>query len=302
VYAVLGGWLLLLALKQRAIPWRAVWGAALVGAISFPPAGYFAWLTSRDPLWRAVLSQFTNADVWTPNPPHLLILMGLPLIVALLGWDGLRTLRSRSDGELLIKAWAIAGLGLIYLPVSFQIHLLNPWQVPIALLAVWAVERRIAPLVGRRWPSAPRWLLLALLLLTLPTNLYLLSWRFVELARHDAPYYLRRDEADALIWLEQQTTRADVVLSELKLGQFVAAQTDAHAVLAHWAQTIDFYRTREDVERALDPALSSAERAEILRRYRVTYLLTSRPLADDTLDLRWHSPHALIYALRKGEE
>jgi hypothetical protein len=301
VYAVLGGWLLLLALKQRSIPWRAAWGMALVGTISFPPAGYFAWLTSRDPLWRAVLSQFSNADVWTPSPPHLLILIGLPLILAILGWDGLRPLRSRSDGELLIKAWAIAGLALIYLPVSFQIHLLNPWQVPLALLAVSAVERRIAPLLARRWPVTRRWLLPALLLLTLPTNLYLLSWRFVELARHDAPYFLRRDEAAALAWLEQHSSRADVVLSELNLGQFVAAQTDAHAVLAHWAQTIDFYRTQEDVERALDPALSAAERGMILRRYRVSLLLAPRPLADDALDLRWQSRHALIYAVKRGD-
>jgi hypothetical protein len=171
VYAVLGGWICLLALKQWTIPWRMVWGALLVGVVSFPPAGYFAWLTSRDPLWRAVLSQFTNAGVWTPNPPHLLLLMGLPLMITIVTWDGFRSLQARSDGELLIKSWAIAGLGLIYLPVSFQIHLLNPWQVPLALLAVWGIERRLVPVVVRHWSTEGRWLMPLIFALTLPTNM-----------------------------------------------------------------------------------------------------------------------------------
>ncbi len=298
VYAVLGGWLALVALRERAIPWRAMWGAVLVGIVSFPPAGYFAWLTSRDPLWRAVLSQFTNAGVWTPSPPHLLILMGAPLIVAIIGWTGVRPLRQRSDGELLVKVWCVAGLGLIYLPVSFQIHLLNPWQVPIALAAVWGAQRRLSPWLVRRRASLGRWVLPLLLALSLPTNLYLIAWRFVELERRAAPYYLRADEAAALEWLAAHTTRDDVVLSDLNFGQFVPAETDARAVLAHWAQTVDFYRARDDVARALDPATDSTARQAILDHYGANYVVAAESLNDGALRPVWRGAQLWIYAVR----
>jgi hypothetical protein len=303
VYATLGGWIALLALKRRAIPWAIVRGALAVGLISFPPAGYFAWLTSRDPLWRAVLSQFSNADVWTPSPPHLLLLLGLPLILTIVCWDWLPQrgwLAERSDGELLVRVWALSGLALIYLPVSFQIHLLNPWQVPLALLAVWGVERRIQPWAERRRWAAARWLLPLTLLLALPTNLYLISWRFVELARHDQPYFLSLDQAAALDRLAATATRQDVVLSELALGQFVAAQTDARAVLAHWAQTVAFYQTSDDVERALDPASPSATRQALLATYGVSYVLAPRPLNDPALSQVWTTPTLTLYMVRRG--
>lgn len=301
VYAVLGGWIGLLAIKRGAIPWRLVRGAAVVGVVSFPPAGYFAWLTSRDPLWRAVLSQFSNADVWTPTPPHLLLLMGVPLIVTIVTWDWWPRrgwLAERSDGELLIRVWAVAGLLLIYLPVSFQIHLLNPWQVPLALLAVWGVERRIGPWVARFNPRRARLLLPLLLMLALPTNLYLISWRFVELARHERPYFLSLDEAAALDRLAAGVTGDDVVLSELELGQFVAAQTDARAVLAHWAQTVAFYETSDDVALALDPATVPAARQAVLRRYGVSYVLVSHALDDPALLEVWARPTLRLYAVR----
>lgn len=297
--AVFGLWIGLITLRQRAIPWRIVGGAAVVGLVASPPAAYFTWLTSRDPLWRAVLSQFSNAGVWTPNPPHLIILLGVPLLLALLGLLGLRRVRDRSDGELLVYAWAIAGLGLIYLPVNFQIHLLNPLQVPLALLAVWAVERQIGPWIGRRWPRAQRWAMPAVLLLTLPTNLYLISWRFVELARYDRPYFLRADENAALQWLADRADRQDVVLSELDLGQFVAANTDARAVLAHWAQTVDFYATQRDVDRALDPTTASDQRRLILDRYGVSFVLATDPIDDPALDPVWQQPAAIVYEVER---
>jgi len=297
VYAVLGGWLGLIALRERKIPWRDVAGTVLVGIVSFPPAGYFTLLTSRDPMWRAVLSQFSNAGVWTPNPLHLLILVGIPLIVAIVGWDGLRPLGRRTNGDLLIKVWFVAGALLIYLPVNFQIHLLNPWQVPLALLAVRGVCDVIAPWLERRRQGLGRWALPMLFALALPTNLYLVAWRYVELARRDTPYFLTGDQAATLGWLAANTTSDDVVLANLELGQFVAAESDARAVLAHWAQTVDFFGAQQDVDFALDPASDSAARMAILDKYDVSFVVAPRPLPSSGLRPVLERPSLTVYAV-----
>ena len=99
-------------------------------------------LTRLNPIWEAVLAQFDNAGVFTPNPLHMLILMGFPLVFALaaLAIGLARLIRKqpggfqRSDSGLFVVVWFWVGWLLTYLPADFQIHMINSWQVPIVLL------------------------------------------------------------------------------------------------------------------------------------------------------------------------
>jgi hypothetical protein len=302
IYAVLGSYLLLRWCSRRIFPWRGVVGLTLIGLLSSPPAAYFTYLTSHDPIWRQVLAQFANAGVFTPNPLHLLIVLGPQLPLAFAALPGLW--RRRSDADLLLLAWAVVGFGLLYIPTDFQIHMLNPYQVPLALLAMRTVLR-IAAVPGaaaRLRRAAPA----ALLLIAIPVNLYLFGWRFIDLRRHQAPYYLHQDEVAALDWLDRQGGDA-VVLSDETLGQYVPAFTGKRAVLAHWAQTVDYFTKRDEVAHFFDPPTPAAERAALLRRYDVAYVLVGeserRPGLGGALDaaplvLVFESPAAVVYRVR----
>jgi hypothetical protein len=252
VWAVLGAWVLLCAWRDRRINWQMVWSLGLIGVISVWPALYSVLLTRLSPLWEEVLAQFANAGVFTPPPWRLPVLMGIPLLLALAQairekpWRRDR-LRTMSDAVIFLHGWFWISFILIYLPVDYQIHMLNGWQVPIGFFAARALFLWIAPALAARRPafaaraSFQSLLAAALLLIILPTNLYLFAWRFVDLGRHDMPYYLTSDELAALDWLEANAAGNDVVLSALDFGQYVPAETGAHAYLAHWAQTVDFY-------------------------------------------------------------
>jgi hypothetical protein len=113
----------------------------------------------------------------------------------------------------------------------------------------------------------------AFLLIVLPTNVYLWAWRFVDLARHNYPFYLTRDEVNALEWLGESAAPDDIVLCSLTVGQYVPALSGKTAFLAHWAQTVDFYDKRERVARFFDAGVSDAERAETVRTFGVDYVL-----------------------------
>ena len=89
LYGVLGTFTLLVTLRDRRIPWLLVKSNLAVGLISWWPGLYSLWLTRTSPVWKEVLAQFSNAGVYTPDPFHLVILMGLPLLVAVLTFDGL---------------------------------------------------------------------------------------------------------------------------------------------------------------------------------------------------------------------
>ncbi len=302
LYMVLGVYLLLRWWNERRFPWHGAIGLTIIGLISSPPAAYFTYLTTTDPIWRQVLAQFSNAGVYTPNPLHLLLVLGpqLPLAAA-----ALPTLwRRRSDADLLLLSWTVIGFGLLYIPTDFQIHMLNPYQVPLAILAV-RTALRVAAAPGAR-QQLRRWAPIVLVLVAIPINVYLLSWRFLDLGSHNAPYYLHRDEVTALEWLNREAGQG-VVLSSETLGQYAPALAGKRAVLAHWAQSVDYYTKRSDVAHFFDPATPEAERDAMIKRYGVAYVLVgeaelqagaANALDAAPLDKVFDAPGAAIYRVR----
>jgi hypothetical protein len=272
IYSVLGLWGLLIWWRDRRFPVFLGKTALIIAACTIPPAAYLAYLVLTDATWGGKLAQFDNAGAWTPGPLHLPILMGVPLFLALLAFRP-RMLRSRNDAEILIAVWFLAHFVLIYLPVKFQIHLLLGWQIPIAILGALALTTIVGPWLRNRVPRLAMPALIGILGLCFVTNAYIFAWRFIDLGRHQQPYYLSQDEAAALQWLAEHTTRADVVLGTLEINQHVPVWSDARAFLAHWAGSLDYFRKVELAQLALDPATPAAERQAVFDEFSVTYLI-----------------------------
>jgi hypothetical protein len=286
VYGVIGAYTLLLALRDRKIPVFWLLSSGIVGIVSWWPAIYSVWLTSADPIWKQVLSQFTNAGVFTPGLLHLPILFGPVFLLALASivWMNPLRLKRLNDGSLFLATWFLVTFALIYLPVNYQIHLLNGWQVPMAILAVkWIYSYGLPFLkrISRSLPTRPRFLSphwvekalpVLLLIAIIPTNLYLYVWRFVDLSRHDYPYYLSNDEMAGLHWLDGQGSPDDVVISSLTIGQYIPMLTGKHAYLAHWAETLDYYGKTAAVSQFYAPDTDVRERLKILLKYKVRYV------------------------------
>jgi hypothetical protein len=312
IYGIMGTFVLFIWLKRRAFPWRLFWGGAIIFGFSCSGALYSVILTTFDPLWEEVLAQFANAGVYTPSPPHLIILFGFSLIVAVATWMGLAWRKQWSEENLFVMGWFLTGGMLNYIPTDFQIHMLNSWQIPMMILAAKGLYDFIAPAITD-WRCAigekvSRWVAVVFVTAVLPTNLYLWAWRFVDLARHTYPYYLYRDEVEALNWLDEYADPADVVLSSVTIGQYVPAISGNTSFLAHWAQTVAFYDKTERVERFFDVAVSDAERVDTLQAFDVAYVYygpSERALGeyDPGESLLFtevlSSPHVKLYAVQE---
>jgi hypothetical protein len=148
-------------------------------------------------------------------------------------------------------------------------------------------------------------------LLVSSTNLYLFTWRFTELRRHSAPYYLHQDQLDALAWLAQHTGKSDVVLAQPELGQFVPNYGGARAYLAHWAMTNRFFERRANVEKFFRPTPPDDWRERLLTSEHVTFVVrtdwpdaptaTFDPGALRGLELAFARPRAQVYRFRLPE-
>jgi len=283
VWAVLALFGLLLVLRDG-WSWRVFLCLALVVLVSAPAALYWGWVSSdAHPAWQQALAQYGNLGAFTPDPVHLVVLLGVTFLLALATFNGLVPLRGQTDGRLLIKCWFVSVPLLVYLPLHFQIMLLTGYSLPMAVLATVGLFDHVLPWLRERAAGSRlrRWLTTerlnravpALLLLAVSmTNLYLLAWRVIDLHRHQYPFYLYRDEVAAMRWLEEHTPPDEVVLSAFVVGHFIPGLTGDRAFLGNAVMTIDFNRKRGMVETFFDSATPDSERQTLINEYSIRYL------------------------------
>jgi len=273
VWGVLGLFGFLLALRDGR------WGRLLlllgiVVLLSAPAVLYWGWVASdAHPEWQVALSQYDNLGVLTPGPPHLLVLLGLPFLLALVTFDGWVPLRLQREKWLLVKSWFVLTPFLVYLPFHFQIMLLTGYTLPVAALATRGLFDRVLPWFEARSQWLTRWVPVAFLLVAVLTNIYLWAWRFVELSRHEYPFYLHQDEVAALAWLETETPPDEVVLSSFVVGHFIPGLSGDRSFLGSAVMTIDFNRKREQVKAFFGSGMTDEERLALLQDYAVRYVL-----------------------------
>lgn len=262
-----------LALRSRKLPGRAVVAAAIILGAG-PPALYALALTELDATWSGVISQYGNAGVYSPTPPHLVILLGIPFLLALpqlrpSRWAGLTT------PGIFLRVWLIVGFFLLYIPTDYQVKMLIGYQIPAVILMVETLlevqsyissRGRIAPQILRVAP-------IAILLVIALTNIYLTAWRVVELRRQDYPYYLTVGDVAVLESLPQHVGEGDVVLSSPDVGIFVPVYSDARPFLAHWAQTLNFHDRRDLATYFYDSTTADGERHEVLTNEGITFVI-----------------------------
>ncbi len=289
IYPVIGLYALFVWLRDRKFPLYLFKLGVVVVLVSMWPALQAFYITQADAVWKGVLSQFDNAGAWTPAPWLLPILMGLSWLLAIWALDIRTPFKNRDDKHLFIMAWFLSHFILVYIPLNFQIHLLSGWQIITGVLATIGLYTRVLPVLRKFLPKldARRITQLAtaaLVVAVIPTNLYILAWRFLDMRQAwqnyegrtaENRYFILTGEYDALQFLNTTVTGDDVVLASLDIGQFVPALTGARAFVAHWAQTLDFYGKRDMVSAFFNSATDDAERQRILSEYHVTLVVYS---------------------------
>jgi hypothetical protein len=152
-----------------------------------------------------------------------------------------------------------------------------------------------------------RWAPALLILAVLPTNLYLLAWRVVDLNRHTYPYYLHQDDLAAMAWLEAEAPADAVVLSSFTIGHYLPGLTGRRAYLSNAVMTLDFGRKRALAEAFFDAETPDAWRRDMMRAGGVRYLFygpaeaaeAGYDPADSTLfHVAYNAGQTRIYVLR----
>jgi hypothetical protein len=265
----------ILSLRERRIS-EYTWPAAAILIGGIPPGLYALALTRLDSTWAGVLDQYGNAGVYSPSPPHLVILLGFPLLLALPQLHP-RRWKSAPVNELFVRVWAVVGFFLLYIPTDYQVKMLIAYQVPIGILAASTIAESGTSCDRSRlnvnMPRVRTAFIIGLVAFVALTNVYLTGWRVVDLRRQDYPYYLAREDVQALEQLDTVASDGDVVLASPHIGLFVPVYSDARPYVAHWAQTLYFHQRRYVARWFYSQDITASERSSLLASQNIAYVI-----------------------------
>jgi hypothetical protein len=165
----------------------------------------------------------------------------------------------------LVGAWVVVTPFLLYAPLSTQRRLVEGFQLPLVILAVWGLTVAL-----RRWRY---WLLPVTLSLTLPTAVLLLASGVAGTLQPAEPVYRPAAELEMFGWLSAQAASGQVALSAYDTGNVLPAYTPLTAYIGHGPETVNLAAKAPRVTAFYQAATSEADRRQLLADGRVTWVV-----------------------------
>ncbi len=261
VMAVLSGWLLVQVLRHANLTaeirrWLCVLGGGLPFSI------YSLWVVNTHP----ALAQWTQQNL-TPAPAFLDLLISFSPALAL-AFTAIYLARRRASEILLFLAtWLLVGILLIYFPSSLQRRFITGLYVPVAALAMFALQNLA------RNPQTFKRLALSMFIFAVPTNLLVLSSGVQAARTQNAALYLERAELQAYQWLDQNAISTEVVLAAPDSGLYLPAYSNVRVIYGHPFETVQADERRAEVLRFYTGLLSDAKAIGYLESAGVNFVL-----------------------------
>lgn len=284
-YAVLGVDWLVTALRRRWVDWGGLGSIALASLPAALVLGYDYTYLTYDPVYSVWAAQNLVPSL---HPLHYVA--GYLFVGALAGlglWAVVRKRWLQRGRRLQLPLiWLALVPLLLALPFSASRRLVIGAQVPLCLFAALGLVHTVLLPFGRSrlvrsLSQRPRysrggmrsWLLVAVVGVTMLTNLLLVLGNSVELLDRQPPIYHTRSELDALEWLRTQSMPDDAVLSAYETGNYVPARAGNRVFLGLGPETIYADRKRDKVSRFYSADESDDWRRELLEQYDIAYVI-----------------------------
>jgi hypothetical protein len=255
VYAIAGITLLVLWWRDRRFPRLQFSAVFIAGLITVPLLIYLYSATQADEVLRAWSQQNQ-----TPSPPPIDYLLGYGLLWVFAFFGARQAWRHESDWDMLLIAWIIVTLPLLYAPFPLQRRLSLGLHVPIGILAAIGLTE----IVRAKWPRR------VLIGVTLLTSVFIELALFGGAATRDPRIYLTTNEAAALSWLQAHAPHDAVVLASPEMGGFIPAFAGQRVVYGHPYETVNAKAREEQVKAFYAGTL---DQAQLLNDYAVTHII-----------------------------
>jgi len=282
VAGTIGVWLLVISWRERRFPAREATGVILMGLMALPPFIYYSYVFSTYPAFMAWAAQSGSPS---PHPIHYLLSYGPLLILALPAMVQL----ARRGGVIntLPLIWVVVVAALIYAPLKQQRRMVEGVHIPLSILATMGLYsfylprlvrsktlRKLATLRGSSYtPRRMRtFIIFLVLIITIPSNLYILASLAITALAHPYPFFHERAENEAIDWLANETEPTDTVLAAYGTGSYLPSRINHRVFLGYWAETAECAAKIAMVDRFFHAETPDSWRIGLLEEYNIAYL------------------------------
>ncbi|MHC1784816.1 MAG: hypothetical protein AB9891_19040 [Anaerolineaceae bacterium] len=191
----------------------------------------------------SVLSKW-NAQNITTTPSFWEMLLALsPAVLAGIGGIVVISRSREIPGRELLFTWTIGCLLLAVFPFGLQRRFLTGIFIPICIMAIIALDTW-----KDKWPGILRYTSVALLVLSLPTNLITLSIFTGAGLGNESELFLTKEEVAAFTWMDEKIPQQSLCLTGANTGLLLPAYSHCRIVYGHPFETIDATKQKKWVE------------------------------------------------------
>jgi len=151
--------------------------------------------------------------------------------------------------------WCIAALGLAYFPIPSQRRFMHAYSFPLALLAVWAINKLEKIFVHNNETGWQRRLwnyaLISWLIMISIGTAYISFGSSLVLFQQKSNYYDPVSLIAGVDWLNINGNPDEVVFASEQTSYLIAERTRLRTYSGHWAETLYFDKKQQFIENAL---------------------------------------------------
>ncbi len=270
-----------------------VYGGIAAG-LTLPLFAYYALAFAGNPAFAAWSAQNLLP---APHPLQYLVAYSLFIVPGAFAvrwaWR-----RGRQRGAyILLIAWALAGLVLVYLPINVQRRMSEAIIVPLAILAAHGLALLLRRHVRRRMRPPLR---AAFLLIASLTSATLLLTTVLGARSTAPPLFIPGAQIAAFTWLNANAPPDARILASMRTGNLLPAYTHLRPYVGHGPETLGALAKAAETERFYSDLMRADERAALVGSVDMGYVFygeSERALAQnaDASAPAWAEALTLVY-------
>jgi len=244
ILAVISIYIIILSIKYNKILYSYLKHFLIIIAISSPSILYYSVLEKYD-----FITQIRTYQNICLTPSLLVVFFSYGFLILLSIYALYKIISSSriNNKHIFLAVWLIVQFSLLYSPLPFQRRLMQGLQIPMIILAVYAIyhlnliiKSNIKPKKYNYYFKNKYLAIIIFIIFFTPSNLYNLTRDIVVFKKTYPQLYIHNDIIAGYNWLKQNTSPDDVILSDLYNGNLIPGHIGRKIFVGHGVETLFF--------------------------------------------------------------
>jgi len=244
IFGVLGAYFIFECIRQKKVVTNHLKHFLIFSFLSSPSIFYYLILSRYD--FVTQIRTWQNVCL-SPVLWIVFISYGLIFILAVYGICMIINLKKFNGINAFLIIWLVIQFLLLYIPLPWQRRLMQGLQIPMIILAVFGLYYLYHYLKNKLsfrnfdfWVNNKYLLIILFVFFMTSSNIYNLVRDFGIFNQGYKSFYISEDRNDAYLWMKNETTVDDTILTDLHDGDIIPGRIGRKIFVGHAVETLFF--------------------------------------------------------------